>query len=131
MAMPHGLARPPVQVDRPAAAVATPPSGPDITASLYGRFAAHPKFMDQSRAIQSLAACMAEQPAEVLPRFVALALELTEATSAGLSLLEDGSGAGRVPLVLPAGYVHAARGVRSFRATTAPAASRWTAMHRF
>jgi GAF domain-containing protein len=64
------------------------PANPDITAELYGRVAAHPNFMEQSRAIQALAACMAERPAEVLPRFVALAQELTGATSAGLSLFE-------------------------------------------
>lgn len=62
--------------------------GLDITASLYGRFATHPDFMKQLRAIQALAACMADQPAGILPRFVALAQELTGAASAGLSLFE-------------------------------------------
>ncbi|HTU12784.1 MAG TPA: GAF domain-containing protein [Allosphingosinicella sp.] len=64
------------------------PIAADISPQLYGRVAAHPNFMGEARAIQALAACMAEQPAEVLPRFVALARELTGADSAGLSLLE-------------------------------------------
>lgn len=62
--------------------------GLDITKQLYGRVAPHPDFMQQSEAIRALAACMADRPAEVLPRFVALAQELTGAASAGLSLLE-------------------------------------------
>lgn len=60
----------------------------DITHLLKGRVGSHPNFIDQSKAIQALADCMAERPAEVLPRFVALALRLTRASSAGLSLLE-------------------------------------------
>ncbi len=65
------------------------PSGLDITPSLYGRFAAHPNFPQQTRAIQALGACIAEHGAEILPRFVALARELTGGDSAGLSLLES------------------------------------------
>jgi GAF domain-containing protein len=62
--------------------------GLDITASLFSRVASHPNFMSQSEAIRDLAGCMADKPAEVLPRFVDLAQQLTGAASAGLSLLE-------------------------------------------
>lgn len=42
----------------------------------------------EKRAILDLAATMADNPAEVLPRFVSLAMEMTGSTSAGLSLYE-------------------------------------------
>lgn len=45
-------------------------------------------------ALLGLAAAMAERPAEILPQLVALAMELTGATSAGLSLLEEQPGDG-------------------------------------
>ncbi|HEY8254668.1 MAG TPA: HWE histidine kinase domain-containing protein [Rhizomicrobium sp.] len=43
----------------------------------------------EKRAIQELAAKMADQPEQMLPRFVDLAIELTGGISAGLSLYEE------------------------------------------
>ncbi|RYD86900.1 MAG: histidine kinase, partial [Sphingomonadales bacterium] len=48
----------------------------------------------EKEAVLGLAAAMADRPAEVLPDFVALAMELTGATSAGLSLFEEQPGDG-------------------------------------
>lgn len=49
----------------------------------------------QKRAVKELVAQMTGSPEEVLPRFVDLAMELTGAASAGLSLLECGPSANR------------------------------------
>ena len=45
-------------------------------------------FLQEKSALQDLAARMANHPAEVLPRFVDLAMEMTDGVSAGLSLYE-------------------------------------------
>jgi two-component sensor histidine kinase len=45
-------------------------------------------YLREKAALQDLALQMADHPAEVLPRLVALAMELCEATSAGMSLYE-------------------------------------------
>ncbi len=60
-----------------------------ITDSLSDRPAVASDPHREKHAILELAAAMADDPAEVLPRFVALAMELTGATSAGLSLFEE------------------------------------------
>lgn len=59
-----------------------------ITEQLYMRVGNHPDFAGQSAALQRLADCMADEPAEMLPLFVELALALAQGSSAGLSLLE-------------------------------------------
>jgi two-component sensor histidine kinase len=43
----------------------------------------------EKRALQELAGLMADQPGRVLPRFVDLAMEMTGAVSAGLSLVQE------------------------------------------
>jgi GAF domain-containing protein len=43
----------------------------------------------EKRALQEIAALMADDPAQVLPKFVSLAMEMAEGASAGLSLLEE------------------------------------------
>lgn len=68
--------------------LATAPADLYITGELARRESPPADFLREKRAIQELAARMAEQPEEVLPRFVALAMELTDGVSAGLSLFE-------------------------------------------
>jgi signal transduction histidine kinase len=46
-------------------------------------------YLQEKMALQELAARMADQPEEVLPRFVDLALEMTGGVSGGLSLYEE------------------------------------------
>ena len=46
-------------------------------------------YLQEKLALQELAARMADQPEEVLPRFVDLALEMTGGVSGGLSLYEE------------------------------------------
>ena len=68
-----------------------PPGAPPdlfITDALDARPAGQPDFKREGRAIQQLAFQMADYPATVLPQFVDLALEITGADSAGLSLWE-------------------------------------------
>lgn len=60
-----------------------------ITDSIDQRPATATDSGREKRAILELATAMAQRPSEVLPQFVALAIELTGSTSAGLSLLED------------------------------------------
>lgn len=60
-----------------------------ITDSLSERPSLPSDHAAEKDAILGLSLAMAEHPAEVLPRFVALAMELTGGTSAGLSLYED------------------------------------------
>ena len=60
-----------------------------ITDELERRAPKKTDYLQEKLALQDLAARMAEQPQEVLPRFVALALEMTGGVSAGLSLYEE------------------------------------------
>jgi hypothetical protein len=59
-----------------------------ITEELPRRRTSAADYLGEKRAIQDLAARMADQPGEVLPRFVELAMTMTDSVSAGLSLLE-------------------------------------------
>lgn len=69
--------------------VSTQPFDLYITDELARRIPAKPNYLREKRAIQALAATMANEPAKVLPRFVDLAMELTGGVSAGLSLYES------------------------------------------
>lgn len=59
-----------------------------ITAELDRRPPRKANYLQEKLALQDLAARMAEQPEEILPRFVDLAMEMTGGVSAGLSLYE-------------------------------------------
>jgi len=59
-----------------------------ITAELNNRAARPTDYIREKLAIQELAVSMADQPEELLPRFVGLAMEIAGGVSAGLSLLE-------------------------------------------
>lgn len=63
----------------------------DITNQLIQRRAPAPDYLGETRAIQDLAGRMADIPDEVLPRLTGLALEMCEAASAGISVLEGDS----------------------------------------
>lgn len=68
-------------------------SGPNIadvfiTEELYRRAPKKTDYLQEKLALQDLAARMGDQPEEVLPRFVDLAMEMTGGVSAGLSLYE-------------------------------------------
>ncbi|MBA3448831.1 MAG: GAF domain-containing protein [Pseudaminobacter sp.] len=65
-----------------------------ITHELATRPATMADFLKEKEALQQLAAGMVERPDAVLPEFVALAMEMCDGVSAGLSLFEQGSGAG-------------------------------------
>lgn len=60
-----------------------------ITRELARRTGSRADHRLESLALQELAARMAAEPEAVLPRFVELALEMTGAVSAGISLLDD------------------------------------------
>ncbi|HEX4410787.1 MAG TPA: HWE histidine kinase domain-containing protein [Xanthobacteraceae bacterium] len=60
-----------------------------ITKELYRRTPGKVDVLREKRALQEIAALMADDPAQVLPKFVSLAMEMTEGVSAGLSLLEE------------------------------------------
>jgi two-component sensor histidine kinase len=60
-----------------------------ITDELYRRAPAKTDYLQEKLALQDLATRMVDQPEEVLPRFVDLALEMTGGVSAGLSLYEE------------------------------------------
>jgi PAS domain S-box-containing protein len=60
----------------------------DATGELARRPSRRPAYEAENRALVALAECMASAPAEVLDRLVRLALELTRAGSAGISLAE-------------------------------------------
>jgi PAS domain S-box-containing protein len=60
-----------------------------ITDELDRRAPKKTDYLQEKLALQDLAARMADEPEEVLPRFVDLALEMTGGVSAGLSLYED------------------------------------------
>jgi two-component sensor histidine kinase len=71
--------------------VRTPGPTPDvyITEELERRPPKRDDPLREKRAIQELAALMADHPERVLPRFVDLAMEMTGAVSAGLSLFQE------------------------------------------
>ena len=60
-----------------------------ITSELDRRVPRKIDYLQEKRALQDLAARMVENPEEVLPRFVDLAMEMTGSISAGLSLFEE------------------------------------------
>jgi PAS domain S-box-containing protein len=60
-----------------------------ITEELDRRAPKKTDYLQEKLALQDLAMRMADQPEEVLPRFVDLALEMTGGVSAGLSLYEE------------------------------------------
>jgi signal transduction histidine kinase len=60
-----------------------------ITEELDRRAPKKIDYLQEKLALQDLAVRMADQPEEVLPRFVDLALEMTGGVSAGLSLYEE------------------------------------------
>jgi two-component sensor histidine kinase len=59
-----------------------------ITDELMGRGSATPDYLREKRAIEELSEQMVDQPGELLPRLVDLALEFCGASSAGVSVLE-------------------------------------------
>jgi two-component sensor histidine kinase len=59
-----------------------------ITEQLRARVLPAPDYRTENRALQRLAAEMAEHPNDTLPRLVKLAMELCEAQSGGISVLE-------------------------------------------
>jgi two-component sensor histidine kinase len=61
-----------------------------ITEELQRRGDAVPDFVREKEAIADLADKMVNQPSELVPQLVNLGLELCEAASAGVSVLEDG-----------------------------------------
>src|SRR5580698_7232129 len=60
-----------------------------ITGELLRRAPKKTDYLQEKLALQDLAARMADQPEDVLPRFVDLAMEMTGGVSAGLSLYEE------------------------------------------
>jgi len=70
------------------------PASVFITEELATRPSTTANYLQEKRALQQLAASMVERPDEILPEFVALAVELTQGVSAGLSLFEPGPDAG-------------------------------------
>src|SRR5665213_3395166 len=60
-----------------------------ITNELNRRVPKKVSYLQEKLALQDLAARMADQPDEVLPRFVDLAMEMTGGVSSGLSLYEE------------------------------------------
>jgi two-component sensor histidine kinase len=59
-----------------------------ITDQLLKRPPRRADYLQEKIALQDLTALMSQAPEEVLPRFVELAMELTDGVSAGLSILE-------------------------------------------
>lgn len=64
------------------------PADVNITRRLHERTSAGPDYRGENLAITDLARHMADQPSEVLPRLVKLALGITKASSAGVSILQ-------------------------------------------
>ncbi len=60
-----------------------------ITEELYRRNPGKIDVLREKKALQEIAALMADDPAQVLPKFVSLAMEMTDGVSAGLSLFEE------------------------------------------
>jgi len=65
-----------------------------ISEALTRRAVTATNTVAEKNALHSLAAAMAHAPAEILPKFVELAMTLTGGTAAGLSLFEAGQSAG-------------------------------------
>jgi two-component sensor histidine kinase len=65
------------------------PSDLFITEELLSRVQKPADYLQEKLALQDLATRMVEQPEEVLPRFVDLAIEMTGGVSGGLSLFEE------------------------------------------
>jgi two-component sensor histidine kinase len=63
-----------------------------VTDRLLSRAAGSPDYLREKLALQDLARYMSDEPAKVLPRLVQLAMELCEAGSAGVSILERETG---------------------------------------
>jgi two-component sensor histidine kinase len=63
-----------------------------ITDRLISRPETRPDYLREKLAIQDLANEMAEHPGEVLPRLVKLAMEICQADSAGVSVLDSDAG---------------------------------------
>ncbi|MGA7804241.1 sensor histidine kinase [Bradyrhizobium sp.] len=59
-----------------------------ITDELQRRPAASPDHLREKQAIQDLAQQMADRPTEIIPRLVALAMEICDGASAGVSVLD-------------------------------------------
>jgi two-component sensor histidine kinase len=60
-----------------------------ITDELLRRPSARPDYLREKQAIQDLAQQMADRPAEIIPRLVALAMEICDGVSAGVSVLDS------------------------------------------
>jgi two-component sensor histidine kinase len=60
-----------------------------ITEELARRSPIKVDVLREKRALQEIAALMADDPTQVLPKFVSLAMEMVDGVSAGLSLLEE------------------------------------------
>ncbi len=63
-----------------------------VTDRLASRPETRPDYLREKLAIQDLANEMAEHPGDVLPRLVKLAMEICQADSAGVSVLDEGAG---------------------------------------
>ena len=59
-----------------------------ITDELLRRRPAKPDYLREKRAMQDLAQQMADRPTEIIPRLVALAMEICDGVSAGVSVLD-------------------------------------------
>jgi two-component sensor histidine kinase len=59
-----------------------------ITDELLRRPPAKPDYLREKQAIQDLAQQMADRPTEIIPRLVALAMEICDGVSAGVSVLD-------------------------------------------
>ena len=59
-----------------------------ITDELLRRPPANPDYLREKQAMQDLAQQMADRPTEIIPRLVALAMELCDGISAGVSVLD-------------------------------------------
>src|SRR5271170_2649835 len=87
---PHLRARPEenIPVEMPQA-LELPVADVFITHELYKRTPKKTDYLQEKLALQDLAARMADQPEEILPRFVDLAMEMADGVSGGLSLYEE------------------------------------------
>jgi two-component sensor histidine kinase len=65
-----------------------PPADVFITNQLWDRVATEPDYLAEKIALQELARQMSDHPKDVLPRLVKLAMEVSGAESAGVSVLE-------------------------------------------
>jgi two-component sensor histidine kinase len=65
-----------------------PPADVFITDQLWDRVVTDPDYLAEKIALQELARQMSDHPKEVLPRLVKLAMEVSGAESAGVSVLE-------------------------------------------